>query len=27
VDTHVTLVREMARRFPGKIDGWTMTDD
>jgi len=27
VDTHVTLVHEMARRFPGKIDGWTMTDD
>jgi hypothetical protein len=27
VDTHVTLVREMARRFPGRIDGWSMSDD
>lgn len=26
-DTHITLVREMARRFPGRIQGWTMTDD
>ncbi len=27
VDTHVTLVTEMARRFPGRIDGWSMSDD
>jgi hypothetical protein len=27
VDMHVTLVREIARRFPGRIDGWHMTDD
>lgn len=27
VETHVTLVREVARRFPGRINGWTMTDD
>jgi hypothetical protein len=26
-DTHVTLVREMSRRFPGRIQGWHMTDD
>ncbi len=26
-DTHVTLVREMARRFPGRIHGWNMSDD
>lgn len=26
-DTHVTLVEEMAKRFPGRIDGWSMTDD
>ena len=24
---HITLVRETARRFPGRIDGWRMTDD
>lgn len=27
VETHVTLVREVARRFPGRIDKWGMTDD
>ena len=27
VDVHVTFVREVARRFPGRIDGWGMTDD
>jgi hypothetical protein len=27
VDVHVTFVKEMARRFPGQIDGWNMTDD
>jgi hypothetical protein len=27
VETHVTLVREVARRFPGRIDGWCMSDD
>jgi uroporphyrinogen decarboxylase len=26
-DVHVTLVREVAKRFPGRFDGWTMTDD
>jgi uroporphyrinogen-III decarboxylase len=27
VDVHVTLVKEMARRFPGRLDMWGMTDD
>ncbi|MCE9559992.1 MAG: hypothetical protein K8R88_13715 [Armatimonadetes bacterium] len=27
VETHLTFVREVARRFPGRIDGWCMTDD
>ncbi|MGD0091208.1 MAG: uroporphyrinogen decarboxylase family protein [Planctomycetota bacterium] len=27
VEVHVALVREVARRFPGRIDGWSMTDD
>jgi len=27
VETHVTLVNEMARRFPGAFDGWGMSDD
>ena len=27
VDVHVTYVNEMARRFPGVLDGWNMTDD
>ena len=27
VDVHVTFVREVARRFPGRVDGWGMTDD
>ncbi len=27
VERHVTLVKEMTRRFPGRIDGWCMTDD
>lgn len=27
VNIHVTLVREMARRFAGRIDGWIMSDD
>ena len=27
VETHVTLVREIARRFPGRIHGWNMSDD
>jgi hypothetical protein len=27
VDTHVTFVEEVTRRFPGRIDGWSMTDD
>jgi len=27
VDTHVTYVQEVARRFPGRVDGWWMTDD
>lgn len=26
-ETHVTLVREIARRFPGRIHGWCMSDD
>jgi uroporphyrinogen-III decarboxylase len=26
-DAHVTLVREMARRFPGRLDAWQMSDD
>ena len=26
-DTHITLVNEMARRFPGRLDAWSMTDD
>lgn len=27
VDAHVTLVQETARRFPGRIQGWNMSDD
>ena len=27
VDVHVTFVREVARRFPGRLDGWHTTDD
>jgi uroporphyrinogen-III decarboxylase len=27
VDTHVGFVQEMAKRFPGQIDGWHMSDD
>jgi len=27
VDTHVTFVQELTRRFPGRIDGWNMSDD
>lgn len=27
VDAHVTLVRETSRRFPGRINGWAMSDD
>jgi len=27
VEVHLTFVREVARRFPGRIDGWCMTDD
>ena len=27
VDVHLTLVREVSRRFPGRIDAWGMTDD
>ncbi len=27
VETHVTLVREVSRRFRGRINGWHMTDD
>ncbi len=27
VEAHVTFVRETARRFPGRINGWDMTDD
>ncbi|MFW6279441.1 MAG: uroporphyrinogen decarboxylase family protein [Planctomycetota bacterium] len=26
-DTHVSLVEEVSRRFPGRIDGWNMSDD
>ena len=26
-DVHITLVKEVARRFPGQLDGWNMTDD
>ena len=26
-DTHVTLVRETTRRFPGRVHGWGMSDD
>ncbi|HEY3321982.1 MAG TPA: uroporphyrinogen decarboxylase family protein [Planctomycetota bacterium] len=26
-DVHITLVREVTRRFPGRIHGWSMTDD
>jgi uroporphyrinogen-III decarboxylase len=25
--THVTLVQEVSRRFPGRINGWCMSDD
>jgi len=27
VDVHVRYVREVARRFPGRVQGWSMTDD
>lgn len=27
VETHVTLVRTMASRFPGRIQGWNMSND
>ena len=27
VETHVTFVREVSRRFPGRVQGWSMTDD
>ena len=27
VDVHVGFVEEVARRFPGRIDGWIMSDD
>jgi hypothetical protein len=27
VETHVTLVRELCRRAPGRIHGWCMSDD
>lgn len=27
VDVHVTFVREVARRFPNRVQGWGMTDD
>jgi len=27
VDVHVTFVEEVARRFPGRVHAWTMTDD
>ena len=27
VETHVSFVNEVARRFPGRIDGWNMSDD
>ena len=26
-DTHIVLVNTMARRFPGRLDGWGMSDD
>ena len=26
-DVHVGFVQEIARRFPGRIDGWNMSDD
>lgn len=26
-DTHVTLVNEVTRRFPGRVSGWCMSDD
>ena len=26
-DVHVTFIREVSRRFPGRIDGWSMSDD
>lgn len=26
-DVHITLVKEVARRFPGQVDSWSMTDD
>ena len=26
-DAQITLVREMARRFPGRVNGWWMTED
>jgi phosphoserine phosphatase len=26
-DAHITLVRETTRRFPGRIQGWNMSDD
>lgn len=26
-EAHVTLVREMAKRFPGRLHGWQMSDD
>ena len=26
-EVHITFVREVSRRFAGRIDGWTMTDD
>lgn len=27
VDVHVTFVEEVARRFPGRVHGWNMSDD
>jgi len=27
VDVHTTLVQEVARRFPGRLTAWSMTDD
>jgi uroporphyrinogen decarboxylase len=27
VEVHVRFVQEVTRRFPGRIDGWNMTDD
>ncbi len=27
VETHITLVREICRRVPGRISGWNMSDD